>query len=354
MTLFIIVSEKEWETCSIARVSVTCYQWGLMKHLFYRVSKDNKGFHVDSRWSGLPFSEDSCSRKNVISSFIYIFGLVLYINKSSVTTASHLVALLVMQIPKSQWGPTFVDNISQGTMQSTEMFVVYSKLLLITLRIWEAMNVCPVLADSVEISNVSNIVQSRCIKCDWCGLLGIATKSQNYVLLLWCWSYNILYITIKIHKVRYGSIWLLYHVFFVHCCPIWKKQTVKLVLKLRDLASNQYQPLARLDIHALGITAIEILCCSVMGFILGQMSRCNRCIADFLVHSANLLCPSRWDGSPTMSCFWNGLKTTKLQRNGWPTTLQQQERKTGFGTPFPTLFTLSAYQLHPIANLDDL
>ena len=122
MTLFIIVSEKEWETCSIARVSVTCYQWGLMKHLFYRVSKDNKGFHVDSRWSGLSFSEDSCSRNKVISSFIYIVGLILYINKSSATTASHLVALLVMQIPKSQWGPTFVDNTSQGTMQSTEMF----------------------------------------------------------------------------------------------------------------------------------------------------------------------------------------------------------------------------------------
>ena len=49
----------------------------------------------------------------------------------------------------------------------------------------------------------------------------------------------------------------------------WEKQTVKLVLKLRDLASNQYQPMARLDIHALGITAIEILCCSVMAFILG-------------------------------------------------------------------------------------
>ena len=108
-------------------------------------------------------------------------------------------------------------------------FVVYNKLLLITLRIWEAMNVCPVLADSVEISNVSNIVQSRCIKCDWCGLL-LKTSVIIYSFMCCCYDadplifIHILYINIKIHKVRYGSIWPFYHVVFVHCCPIWKSR----------------------------------------------------------------------------------------------------------------------------------
>lgn len=157
--VLLATSEDWWSTCFIVSAKITkAFMWIV----------------VDS---GLSFSEDSCSRNKAISSFIYIVGLILYINKSSATTASHLVALLVMKFPKANEAQPLSTIPVKARCSRPRYFVVYSKLpRYFVVRIWEAMNVCPVLAESV-ISNVSNIVQSRCIKCDWCGLLRIATKS---------------------------------------------------------------------------------------------------------------------------------------------------------------------------------
>ena len=139
------------------------------------------------------------------------------------------------------------------------------------------------------------------------------------------------------HKVGYGSIWLLLHVLFTHCYPIWKTQTVKLVLKLRDLASVQPININGLQTGhpCLGHHGHWNPMLLGDGFYIADLSRRRGGIADFLCFQlyVNRLCPSKWDGSPTTSCLSNGLKTTMLQRNGWPSTVQQQERKTRFWGP---------------------
>ena len=82
------------------------------------------------------------------------------------------------------------------------------------------------------------------------------------------------------------------------------------------------------------------------GFYFGDLSRRNGGIADFLVHS-NLLCPSKWDGSPTMSCFSiGGWKPPSCKETDGHQLFSSRKEKRDFGAPFLTLFTLSAYQLH--------
>ena len=151
----------------------------LFGHTYLR-AESNKNFHV-------PVGKDK--------GHVDLFGLMLFINNSSATTAPGTVPGHPKANEAQPLSTIPVQARCRARRQLLPSHTESEKLWMYTL--------C---RHSVEIRNVSNMLQSRCIKCDWCGLLREhLSKPQNYVLFLW-WSYRIILYNQK-KKKQYGSIY---------------------------------------------------------------------------------------------------------------------------------------------------
>ena len=259
-----------------------------------------------------------------------LFGLILFINNSSATTAPGTVT----GHPKANEA----QPLSTIPVQARCRLRCHSQLLpshTESEKLW----MYALCRHSVEIGNVSNMLQSRCIKCDWCGLLRThLSKPQNYVLFLW-WSSRIILYHQKKYDTVWIDIWLFLHPFiFVHGCPIWKMQTDPQSLgfgpnprKINGLQAGypcvghhgHWNPMLLGD-----------------GFDFGDFTRWNGGIADLLAllcMYVSLLCPSTWE------CSVRGVANHQAARKRMAINYSAGKKNNIWG-PFPTLFTVSACQ----------